>query len=157
MKLQKALVLLINSVVIAGLSACGGSSGGKVADRQPAQSEQTIPQDDALSCDASLDVADFLITEIDRQWSCEITSNNGVMFDDVYFSRSGTAVFGNTGKWYWNRNLPSDDINLASPDHTSVTVSEISSSNTVLSFTSATPAGTSERYDCILVSREIVL
>lgn len=151
-----------------GSAGCGGSGGDasgvardglNQANLSQADSslvgQDGVLQQDSPTCSAEVDIADFVLTEIDRQWSCAITTEADTRFDNVYFSREGTAVFANDGVWYWNRFLPSDAINLAAPGESTRLMSEISSSNTVLEFKTTTGAGDEQRYDCVLVPREV--
>jgi len=152
-----------------GLSACGGSAGGTLDNSDagaiatdestplddPQLSPDSVQQDDELVCAAEIDIAEFFLTEVDRQWSCQISSLVGVRFDEIFFDRNGTAISATDGTWYWNRNLPGDEVNLASPDLPSMLMSGISSSNTVLMFDTVTASGVEQAFDCVLVPREI--
>ena len=169
---MKAHRLRSNVVCLAialSLSACGGSSGGEVGGGDAgdiARDESTplddfplaadsVQQDDEFACAAEFDVAEFFLTEVDRQWSCQVTSLAGIQFDELFFDRNGTAVSANDGIFYWNRNLPGLEVNLASPTLPSMLMSGISSSNTVLMFDTVTPSGEEQSFDCVLVSREV--
>ena len=92
------------------LGACGGSGGGSgivsgdagdIAqdDLSDLVLADPVLQDDMQSCAVEIDIADFFLTETDRQWSCEISSVVGTRFDEVFFDRSGTANFASTGIW----------------------------------------------------------
>ncbi len=144
--------------MLLSLAACGGgnSGDGLGADTDAGMPiNQTIQQDAALACDAPFDNAELLFTEIDRQWSCEITSAAGTEYSELYFGRDGTAVFNSNDTWYWNRKLPGNDIGLASPARPSKLIQNINSSNTLMSFSAMSEVGVSETYDCLLVTREI--
>ena len=152
-----------------GLSACGGSAGGTLDNSDagaiatdestplddPLLDAENVQQDAPLACAAEFDVAELFLTEVDRQWSCQITSNVGIRFDDLFFDRNGTAVSANDGIRYWNRNLPDATVNLLSPTQPSMLMSEIGASNTVLMFNTVTPSGVEQSYDCVLVPREV--
>jgi len=73
----------ISLAIAAGLSACGGASGGDaeaIATDEftslddPQLADDSIQQDDEFVCAAEIDIAEFFLTEVDRQWSCQITS-----------------------------------------------------------------------------------
>lgn len=158
-------------VMVCALSACGGSSGtadnpvvagARSSDSEQAQSpdvadtlDPSIQQDEVLSCDATIDTAEFLFTEIDRQWTCEISADAASSYTDLYFSRDGTAVFGDNDIWYWHRKLPGDAIGLASPTRVSKLITDLRSSNTQMSFTTTSETGQSESYECLLIPREV--
>lgn len=176
MKLSFALIILAPMVLF--LSGCGGSSGAdastddtgviandsvntvsgneeqidgqQMADLQNDASEQA--SNDA-SCEFEFDVADLLLTEADRQWSCEIVSDQASTYEDVYFQRHGTAIFGNELR-YWNRNLPFEQINIASPITGRALIKDIRSSNTLMSFILTPESGTNLLYECVLTPRE---
>jgi len=125
--------------------ACGGSSGGSLdnSDAGAIATESTplddpqlaaddMQQDDEFVCAAETDIAEFFLTEVDRQWSCQISSVAGTRSDELFFDRNGTVLSANDGIWYWNRNLPGLEVNLASPNLPSMLMSGIMSSNTVL-------------------------
>lgn len=171
-----AIVMVLASTA----SACGGSGGGDAGDiardgldnqvlASPMQQDDQIldesvmddPVMDGLvqndeSCIADIDIAEFFLTETNRQWSCEVSSVVGTRFDELFFNRNGTANFASTGTWYWNRNLPADEINLASPAEPSTLITDIGSSNTVLVFRTINEEGVEEIYDCVLVERELM-
>lgn len=156
------MVRLISVVLALSLGACGGTgdaNGGDAADiaedgfDSPVLADDSVLQDDQ-ACFAEIDIAEFFVTEIDRQWACEINSAAGTRFDEVFFDRRGTASTGSGDVWYWNRNLPSDEVNLASPGRPSALMTDIGSSNTVLFFRTINDAGVEQTYDCVLVSRE---
>lgn len=164
MKAQSLRIIPVSLALAAGISACGGSGGGDAGDIARDESTplddaplvaDSVPQDDGLVCDAQIDIAEFFLTEVDRQWSCQITSNVGIRFDDLFFDRNGTAVSANDGIRYWNRNLPDATVNLLSPTQPSMLMSEIGASNTVLMFNTVTPSGVEQSYDCVLVPREV--
>ena len=159
-------------VAVTTLAACGGSSGGNdvfndetVSAASTADGIQNSPvtdppitdplaSDDApLVCDAGFDTAELLFTEVDRFWSCQIVSDTGTRFDEVFFSRTGTATFGSSGLNFWNRNLPGAEINRIAADGTVSVMRDIQSSNTTLSFETVLATGESEFYDCLLVPR----
>ncbi len=175
-----AFVIVLASTV----SACGGSGGGDAGDIardgfddqvlvRPIQQDGQV-LDDVLdapvmddpviddlvqndeSCIANIDIADFFLTETDRQWSCEVSSVVGTRFDELFFDRNGTANFASTGTWYWNRNLPADEITLASPAEPSTLITDIGSSNSVLVFRSINEEEFEEIYDCVLVERALI-
>ena len=163
MKAQSLRIIPVSLALAAGISACG-SGGGDAGDIARDESTplddaplvaDSVPQDDGLVCDAQIDIAEFFLTEVDRQWSCQITSNVGIRFDDLFFDRNGTAVSANDGIRYWNRNLPDATVNLLSPTQPSMLMSEIGASNTVLMFNTVTPSGVEQSYDCVLVPREV--
>ena len=163
------------------LAACGGSSGGTdvfsdetviaagtaddienqinndgIQNSEVTDSAVTdvLASDDApLACDAGFDTAELLFTEVDRFWSCQIVSDAGTRFDEVFFSRTGTATFGSSGLNFWNRNLPGAEINRIAADGTVSVMRDIQSSNTTLSFETVLATGESEFYDCLLVPR----
>ena len=164
MKALSLRIIPVSLALAAGISACGGSGGGDAGDIARDESTplddaplvaDSVPQDDGLVCDAQIDIAEFFLTEVDRQWSCQITSNVGIRFDDLFFDRNGTAVSANDGIRYWNRNLPDATVNLLSPTQPSMLMSEIGASNTVLMFNTVTPSGVEQSYDCVLVPREV--
>ncbi len=126
-----------------------------VSDDPPAI-DLPIVQDD-LACKAEIDIAEFFLTEADRQWSCSIESSAGFRFDDVFFDRRGTALFANDGIHYWNRNPESDSINLAAPGRTTLLMTDIASSNTTLMYRTVSDTGAEELYECLLVTREMSL
>ena len=163
MKAHSFRVNFISLAIAVSLSACGGASGGDAEDiatdeftaLDDPQLADSIQQDDEFVCAAEIDIAEFFLTEVDRQWSCQITSLSGIRFDQLFFDRSGTAISATNGVLYWNRNLPGDEVNLASPNLPSMLMSQISSSNTVLMFNTVTSAGEEQSFDCVLVPREI--
>ena len=147
-------------VLAVTLGACGGSGGGDAGDIARDGLEDQSPvvtarQLDDESCGADIDIAEFFLTEVDRQWACDISSIVGTRFDEIYFDRNGTANFSSTGNWYWNRNLPADEINLASPNESSAVMTDIGSANTLLLFRTINEAGVEENYDCVLTGREL--
>ena len=166
--------LLISAALILALSACGGSSGGPddelaagtdggaagfVIDDGAAElpPEQSLQDDQpANTVETSIpDIADLLVTEIDRQWSCDITSDQASSFSTLFFSRRGTVLFGENDLRFWNRNLPLDQVNIASPTSVFSVISDIQNFNTLLSFTLTTEVGGTQTYDCVLTTREI--
>ena len=160
---RRAVARLVSVVLTVSLCACGGSGGASGGDAgaiaedgfdSPMLADDFMPQDDQ-ACLAEIDIAEFFLTEIDRQWACEINSAAGSRFDEIFFDRRGTATTGSGDIWYWNRNLASDEVNLASPGRPAALMTDIGSSNTVLFFRTVSDAGVEEVYDCVLVSREI--
>jgi len=165
--------LLISAALILALSACGGSSGGPddelaagtdaaglvidddATESPPDQSLQDDQSADSVGTSATLDVADLLVTETDRQWSCDITSDQASSFTTVFFSRRGTVLFGENDLRFWNRNLPFDQVNITSPTSVFSVISDIQNFNTLLSFTLTTEVGDTQTYDCVLTTREI--
>lgn len=154
-------VLLVTTLALA-LGACGGSGGSSSDAEDIAEDDFSDPltassalQDDE-SCNAEIDIAEFFLTESDRQWSCEVSSIVGIRFDELYFNRNGTASFASTGVWYWNRNLPEDEINLASPAEPITRMTDIGSSNSVLVFRTINDASFEEIYDCVLTPRALI-
>jgi len=139
------------------ISGCGGSASSESND--PLE-DPIVRQDQPAQClgddaiDGMQDVAELLFTESDRQWSCEIAFDGGVRFEDIYFSRSGFASLGSDNAWFWNRRLADDAINLLSPTFGSLVLRQIESSNTTLTFTSASDVGVRESFDCVMVARE---
>ena len=109
--------------------------------------------DAVVQCDADFDHAELLFTETDRQWFCSVSSSELASADDVYFSRSGTAVFSRFGLVYWNRNLQANEINLASPSISSFVIRELSASNSTLQFFLDADGEADQQYDCVLVGR----
>jgi len=154
--LSVSLITVLGFVIV--VSGCGGSASSGSIDLQD---DPIVQQDQSTQCmadDASRstqDVAELLFTESDRQWSCEIVFDGGVRFEDIYFSRSGFASLGSDNAWFWNRRLADDAINLLSPTLGSLVLQQIYSSNTTLTFTSASDVGLRESYDCVMVAREI--
>ena len=164
MKAHSLRIGFINLSIAVCLCACGGSSGGDAGDiardestplDDPLLDGENVQQDEPLACAAEFDVAELFVTEVDRQWSCQISSQVGIRFDELFFDRSGTVVSANDGIWYWNRNLPGLEVNLASPNLPSMLMSGIMSSNTVLMFDTVTPPGVEQTFDCVLVPREV--
>jgi len=162
-------LLFVPIAAVLLLSACGGSSGVSATGLMNADggaedlsaSDNTIAvrledpvQVDELSCSGNFDIADLLVTESDRQWSCEIVSDQGSSFSDVFFSRRGTVVFADNDIRYWNRNLPLDQLNIVSPTSGFSVLGDIESFNTVMSFTLSNEVGISETYNCVLTSRD---
>ena len=177
-KLISQFPLVCAAFALTALGACGGSSGGssvlsdetvvgavdvtdsQIDDVDLQGSVATDPQNDSLAsddaplvCDAPFDTAELLFTEVDRFWSCQIVSDNGTRFDEVFFSRTGTATFGSSGLNFWNRNLPGAEINRIAADGTVSVMRDIQSSNTTLSFETVLATGESGFYDCLLVPR----
>jgi len=139
----------------------GGCGGGASSDSMVPQVDSVVMQDPSAQCLAddptrsSVDVAELLFTESDRQWTCEIASDVGERFEELYFSRSGFASVGSDSAWFWNRRIVDDAINLLSPTFGSLVLQQIESSNTTLTFTSTSDVGLRESYDCVLIAREI--
>ena len=168
-KLISQFPLVCAAFALTVLGACGGSSGetsvlsdetvigaADVTDSQidDVDLQDSLASDDApLVCDAPFDTAELLFTEVDRFWSCQIVSDNGTRFDEVFFSRTGTATFGSSGLNFWNRNLPGAEINRIAADGSVSVMRDIQSSNTTLSFETVLATGESEFYDCLLVPR----
>ncbi|OED37689.1 hypothetical protein AB833_22750 [Chromatiales bacterium (ex Bugula neritina AB1)] len=141
------------------ISACGGDDAA-----EPVQAADTVQFDgadpaDALQCAAPVfDRAELLYTEIDRQWICSVSSAQATFTDELFFMRSGTAVFSRFGQVYWNRvgsiSASAGEITIASPTIESRVLSEISSANTVLQF-AMNQGAAEENYDCVLAGREV--
>jgi len=112
-------------------------------------------QNNILPGEEEIDIAVFFLTAPDRQWTCEITSAASTRYDDIYFSADGTVVFASDGVWSWSKTVAGDEINLTSPDQSSMLMSDISSSNTVLMFNTSEEAGLAQTFDCVLTYREI--
>ena len=158
--------LIVLAAWLGVLTACGGSSGTTSDDMTADLNSEdqaviemnaglSVQQDDdLLACDATIDSAEFLFTEIDRQWSCEIPTGAASLYRELYFSRDGTAIFSDNGTWFWNRKLPGDAIGLASPSKPSQLITDIRSTNTQITFTTTSESGQSQFYECLLVSRE---
>jgi len=147
--------LLALSGFVLAVSGCGG---GASSNAMVTQAEPVVFQDAAAQClvtDIADDIAELLFTEIDRQWTCEIASADGMRFDDIYFSRTGFASLGSDNAWFWNRRLDDDAINLLSPTFGSLVLRQIESANTTLTFTSTSDMGVRESYDCVMVAREV--
>lgn len=145
------------------LSACGGSDKPDRSDSGPqsgSDSQAAALEDGSAAlpqCDGQpIDQAEFLFTEIDRQWTCSVTSSQLTSVDSVYFSRGGTATFSRFGDVYWNRDLQSDAINIASPVTVPFVLRDITSANTTLQFNLSDDRGSEQFYDCVLVQREEV-
>ena len=124
----------------------------------PVGGEDTVLNDDesansAVECEAEFDDASLLYTELDRQWYCSVSSVDSVTSDELYFNADGTAVFSRYGQVFWNRNLPGDEINVASPFISSFVMRDIRSANTTLQFTSVSESEADQQYDCVLVGR----
>lgn len=163
----KLTPVLCLAILCFTLSACGSSGTdvdmSEVQDIQQGADSQSPGIGEVLSddetegassqCDVDFDQAELLFTESDRQWSCSVSSTELASSDDVYFSRNGTAVFTRFGQVYWNRNLPTDEFNIASPFIASFVMREINSSNTTLQFTLDADGETGQLYDCVLVGR----
>jgi len=158
------LLLALCGLCVAG---CSGSSSDPAADL-PAESGGNDPMtthDDLLQSDVEVadvsiaddefDSADLILTEIDRQWSCEITSESSVYYEDIYFSPNGSAFLSARGTWYWNRSLPAPAFNLHSDTYPSMRFQNISSSNTFLEFDAVVENGLSESYSCVMITREV--
>ena len=180
MKLSTAFIFLMSTTFLT-LSGCGGSSTDAMpaaaevsatvpgiiandSDAQPTEADQIDSQQmadiqsdsseqQAVSCAFEFDVADLVVTEADRQWSCEVVSDQGSRFEDVYFLRSGTVIFGDDLR-YWSRNLPFEQINVASPASGYALISEIRSSNTLMSFIMIPESGMNLLYECVLTPRQ---
>lgn len=148
--MQAAVPVQLSDAVIIGQST--GQSSGQLPDQA---TDNTSLQQDDLSCAAEIDIADFFLTESDRQWSCEVSSTAGTRFDDLFFERSGTANFAGSGIWYWNRDLPTDEVNLAAPGRPAMLMTDIESANTQLMFRTISETGVEEFYNCVLAGREI--
>ncbi len=143
------------TAMLFGLVACGSDNDSQamLSDDEP---QAAMVPDDPLQCDApAFDVAELLFTESDRQWFCTVTVETFVTEDQVFFSRSGTAVMTRFRDVYWNRSMADQSINVASPFISPFVIRNISSSNTVLSFDLITDSDRTEVYDCVLVGRDI--
>jgi len=121
--MQAAVPVQLSDAVIIGQST--GQSSGQLPDQA---TDNTSLQQDDLSCAAEIDIADFFLTESDRQWSCEVSSTAGTRFDDLFFERSGTA---------------------------NMLMTDIESANTQLMFRTISETGVEEFYNCVLAGREI--
>jgi len=166
--------LLIFAAVTLSLSACGGSSGqtetnlnaaadnadagdGQADVANPVQADQSLQNDQSPEVTESFgdfDIADLVVTEADRQWSCDVTTEQASSFTTLFFSRNGTVLFGENDLRFWNRNLPFEQFNIASPTAPFSVISDIQNFNTLLSFILTTDTGVSEIYDCVLTARE---
>lgn len=173
MKYRSLPGFVVLAVMVASISACGGSAGGDTGDiardestplLDPVQDDllqtgNSSLQDDMVLGNDEIDLAVFFLTEPDRQWSCEITSASSTRYDDIYFSRNGsadgTAVFASNGVWNWSKTVTGDEINLTAPNQASMLMSDISSSNTVLMFNTIEDTGVTQTFDCVLVFRDI--
>lgn len=154
---SRSLVVL-PALILVFLTGCGSDDSRQSPLPLDNASVQADGQNNggAVQCDApAFDFAEQLFTEIDRQWYCSVSAGGGLqIYDEVFFSRRGTAVTTRFREVYWNRSLDDQVINVASPAVSPFVISNISSSNTVLTFTLLTDTGRSEAYDCILVGRE---
>ena len=166
--------LLISAAVTLSLSACGGSSGQIESDFNETASgidasgvlpdaADTVQADQGLQDDQSqfvtessddFDIADLVVTEVDRQWSCDVATELASSFTTLFFSRNGTVLFGENDLRFWNRNLPLEQFNIASPTAAFSVISDIQNFNTSLNFILTSDTGISEIYDCVLTTRE---
>lgn len=163
----KLILSLTTAILCFSVSACNSSDDGSIMSDQAetlpgAGSSSPVTGDvqndsesvvEALQCDADFDHAELLFTESDRQWSCSVASAELASSDDVFFSRNGAASFTRFGQVYWNRNLLTDEINIASPFIPSFVMKDITSSNTTLQFTVNADGEAGQQYDCVLVGR----
>ncbi len=147
----------IITAVLLTLTACSGDDDSPMASA-PAQEllQSDAVQDDPEQCSApAFDVAEFLFTESDRQWFCNVTADTLVTQDQVFFSRNGTAAMTRFRDVFWNRSMADQSISVASPFISPFVIRNITSSNTIMAFDLVTEGGRTEAYDCVLVGREV--
>lgn len=135
----------------------GASAVQNDADLQAGDQTDTDSLGGVQQCDvADFDFAELVFTETDRQWYCSVSQSQSVTFDEVFFSRNGSAFFSQYGQVYWNRNLTDDTLTIASPLMPTAVMKEINSANTTLQFTFNEGVDSEALYDCVLVQREDV-
>ena len=137
-----------------GLAGCGGSDGELVLNTQVAAGNPEMPQVNvlndqsdtvadnapslppvAIENDASFfEFASLLLTEPGKLWTCRISGDDFASTDRLLLNRNGTGRFDAYGDFYWNRDLPGRQLQIAVPGVIDFRLANIFGFNTTAQF-----------------------